>query len=757
MPGTELNIGGGSAFSREVARLLAQRGLSWRKLADLVDYTPSWLSKVKNGAPPSAELAQRCDEVLEASGRLIALAQAKPERPAHLPAVTAFFTGRERQLRQLDEALTTPLWSGASRIVAIDGSPGAGKTTLALRWAHDNAARFSGGQLYVNLRGYSYDGPPVRAGDALEEFLVALGMPASEIPSAAESRARLYRSLLSGSRVLVVLDNAAHLDQVEPLLPGTGECAVIVTSRSHLLGLGVLTGARRVTVGPMSEEESFAMLSTVAGAEHARSEPEALRALAQQCAHLPLALRIAAERVVTGLDQHVSELVAQMRTGGLDLLDLDERTAVRTVFSWSYRALPAESARMFRLLGLHPGRSVSTAAAAALTGTSEAHAQRLIGALVSAHLVETAGRDTYHVHDLLQRYARELTTAVDAQAERTEAVRGLVTWYLRMAMAAAARIAPYRTVAHAVTLPAQASGEMPFADVHTAYQWCESELRNFAPVARLALDHGLGDLAWKLPLALYDYFVVRKPWAVLMSADEIALRAARATGRTREAGWVQAQLALAHLFLRDYPRSRDLYEHALDIALRTEDEHGEAWAAYGLACVACETAEYDRARTHAERAFALFEHLGERDGQAAALATLGEVQSRTGDHDTALETIKSALRLCEQLHNDHGRGRKLVKIAEIHRSRGKPREALRYLGLSLDVRRELQDYWGEADVHLRSGDILDELLQYQDACDEWHAALILYESLDDPRAADAAARIATAHCGERRTHAPSTP
>lgn len=741
----ELAIGGNSAFSREVARLLAQRGLSWRKLAVLVDYTPSWLSKVKNGAPPSAELAQRCDDVLEASGRLIALAQAKPERPAHLPAVTAFFTGRTAQLRQLDNALAAPRQSGTPRVAAIDGPPGSGKTTLALRWAHDHADVFSGGHLYANLRGYSRHGSPATQLDVLEEFLLALGMPAGQLPATVEQRAALYRSLLSGSRVLVVLDNAAHLDQIEPLLPGSGECAVLVTSRNHLLGLGVRTGAARITVGPMSEQDSCSLLRNIIGATNEKAGPESLSDLAKCCAYLPLALRIAAERVVTGLEHDVSAVVAHLRADGLDPLDLDDTTAIRSVFSWSYRSLPAESARMFRLLSLHPGRHISTAAAAALAGRAEPDAHRLIGTLVSAHLVEATSPGRYRLHDLLQLYAHERTMTADTAAERTEAVRRLGTWYLRTAAAAAAWIAPYRSAAHAVELPDDA-GTGPFPDLHAAYQWCEAELQNFTPVSRLALDHGLADLAWRLPVALYDFFVLRKPWAVWRSTHDVALLAAQSNGRRREEGWVRSHLALAHLWLREHERSRQLYERAFDIALLVKDEHGQAWAEYGLACVACETGKHSWARKHAGHALTLFQHLGETDGEAAALAVLGDVHCRTGNNVTALDTANDALRLCETLHNDHGRGRKLVKIADVYHAQGKPREALRYLELSLDVRRNLQDRWGEADSRLRRGDILDELGQNDQARSEWRAALTLYKMLDDPRASDAAARVLGKTC-----------
>ncbi|TDD83198.1 hypothetical protein E1298_21620 [Actinomadura rubrisoli] len=225
-----------SPFIEELQRLLVKHQLSWRKLAELTGYHPSWLSKVRNGTPPSAELVARCDEVLEANGALIALASVGRTRcPAQLPASPAGFVGRHDELRRMRDVLTERSGPGAAAVVAVDGPPGAGKTAAVLHCAHDivriDPARYSDGQLYVNLNGYSQGGRPMRPENALEELLIALGVSSRDVPEGIEQRAKLYRSLLASRRILIVLDNASSSEQVEPLLPGSVGCAVMVTSR----------------------------------------------------------------------------------------------------------------------------------------------------------------------------------------------------------------------------------------------------------------------------------------------------------------------------------------------------------------------------------------------------------------------------------------------------------------------------------------------------------------------------------------------
>ena len=320
-----------------------------------------------------------------------------------------------------------------------------GKTALAVRWSRRAASAFPDGQLYVNLRGYD-PGQPVPPGDALAGFLRALGMAGQDIPPETDERAAAYRSLLDGRRVLVVLDNAASVEQVRPLLPGCPSCLVVVTSRDSLAGLVARHGARRLDLDMLPLPDALGLLRTLIGGR-VDAEPEAAAALAKQCARLPLALRVAAELAAASPDSRLAGLAGELASEQrrLDLLDAggDERTAVRGVFSWSYRHLPAGAARAFRLLGLHPGPDFDAYAVAALTGASATQARDVLALLARAHLVHPAGRrGRYGMHDLLRAYASHLAEAEDSDDARDAALSRLFDYYLAAAASAMDALVP---------------------------------------------------------------------------------------------------------------------------------------------------------------------------------------------------------------------------------------------------------------------------------------------------------------------------
>ena len=298
-------------------------------------------------------------------------------------------------------------------------------------WAHRVADRFPDGQLYVNLRGYDPD-RPVTAGDALARFLRALGVPGQDIPPEADERAARYRSLLSGRRALVVLDNAGSVEQVRPLLPGTPSCTVVVTSRDSLAGLVAREGAQRLDLDLLAREDTFGLLRTLIG-HRVDAEPSAAEALAEYCCQLPLALRVAAElaiaRPACSLAELADELADQQRR--LDMLDAvgDPRTAVRGVFSWSCGYLDGGTARAFGLMGLHPGADLDCYAMAALVGIGLERAASALDVLTRAHLIQRAGPSRYAMHDLLRAYARELAVARVPEQERYAALTRLFDYY----------------------------------------------------------------------------------------------------------------------------------------------------------------------------------------------------------------------------------------------------------------------------------------------------------------------------------------
>ena len=342
--------------------------------------------------------------------------------PAQLPADVPAFTGRQEELSRLDRLLAATDDAGwpagdpsAVRIALVSGTPGVGKTALAVRWAHRVSDQFRDGQLYVDLRGYHPE-QPVASADALAGFLEALGVPRQDVPAAADDRAARYRTEIAGRRMLVVLDNAATVDQVRPLLPGAPTCFVLATSRNSLPGLVARHGAVRLDLDLLPLEDATRLLNALLG-DRVVAEPTAAATLAMQCARLPLALRVASElaagRPTEPLGQIVAELADHRRR--LDLLDAggDRYTAVRAVFSWSYRSLPAKAARAFRLLGTHPAPDLDPPSAAAVIHSSVDSARQQLDILARAHLIEhtkrhpaDAGR--YGMHDLLRAYATQL-------------------------------------------------------------------------------------------------------------------------------------------------------------------------------------------------------------------------------------------------------------------------------------------------------------------------------------------------------------
>ncbi|MEV0387066.1 AfsR/SARP family transcriptional regulator [Nonomuraea sp. NPDC050643] len=348
--------------------------------------------------------------------------------PAQLPAAVGHFTGRAGQLARLD-ALLRPGDGRAAGVCVVTGPPGVGKTALATHWAHRVRDRFPDGQLYVSLRGY---GTPVRPGDALAGFLRALGVPAGRVPSDVHEAGGLYRSLLTGRRLLVLLDDARDPDQVRPLLPGGPGCLALVTSRDRLTGLIARDGARPLTLDVLSDPEAHALLTALIG-DHLPTAPQTDPAhpcgdgiaaapgaeLARLCGNLPLALRIAAANLAARPHTTPTEYAATLATdplGGLDV-DGDPRTGVRAAFDASYAALEEDARNLFRRLGPLPAAHVTAQEAATLIAAAPATAARLLRRLATAHVVEEHAAGRYGLHPLLRAYAAEKAAAENPAAD----------------------------------------------------------------------------------------------------------------------------------------------------------------------------------------------------------------------------------------------------------------------------------------------------------------------------------------------------
>ncbi|GIG56716.1 SARP family transcriptional regulator [Longispora fulva] len=438
--------------------------------------------------------------------------------PAQLPPGVAGFTGREAQLAQLDLLLGP---GGPATIGSVVGAGGVGKTALAVRWAHRARARFPDGQLYADLHGYS-GVPPVRPVDALTRFLRALGVPEAAIPTDVDEAAALYRSQLADRRVLVVLDNARHPDQVRPLLPGGAGSRALVTSRDRLAGLTARDGARRLALDVLGPGEAVALLGTVIGPERVAAEPDAAAELVALCGHLPLAVRITAAHLAdrpepgfparfpapsdTGIAGHVARLRAADRLAALEFAG-DDAASVRVAFDHSHAALEPGAARLFRLLGLVPGVSFGPDAVAALADLPVDGARRALDRLAAGHLVEARGGGRYALHDLLRLYAREHADrhTVDGAA----AVRRLYDWYVLAAHAVSEVLSPERLT---LPVPAAVATAVPvaFADRDAAMAWAESERQNLVAAVLYPPEPVGPQAVWLLAAGLRGHLAVRR-------------------------------------------------------------------------------------------------------------------------------------------------------------------------------------------------------------------------------------------------------
>jgi DNA-binding SARP family transcriptional activator len=617
--------------------------------------------------------------------------------PRELPATVRHFTGRARELRWLSALLTDSSGAGGAVVIsAIGGTAGVGKTGLAVHWANQVTEHFPDGQLYVNLRGYDPD-QPMPAADALARFLRALGVASQGIPLDADERAARYRSLLSGRRILVVADNAGSVEQVRPLLPGTPGCAVVVTSRDSLTGLVVRDGARRLDLDPLPSEDAVGLLRELIGGQ-VDADPAAAMALADQCARLPLALRVAAElaagRRTVPLADLVIDLADQQRR--LDLLeaDGDPHTAVRAVFSWSYRYLDADAARTFRLLGLHPGLDLDTYAAAALTGTTVERAGQVLGHLARAHLIQPAGPCRHSLHDLLRAYARELA-AQENEEEGHAAIVRILNWYMCTAHAAARVVNPSRR--HVPLDPAELDGTpLAFSTYDEALDWLDAERLNLVAAVSVAADQGLHEIAWKLPITLWDLFNLRNHWADWIATHKIGLASARCLDDLLGQNWVSNNLAAAYIRTGRNLEAADLLVRVLANERRLSHRRGQAVSLTNLGVVHGNLRQPEASVESYQQALEISREIGDRRGEGVALSGLGDNWKVLGQRDRSVLSYQLALDAHRAAGDEFGEAAILLSLSQAYFAFGQTGEAVKNSRQALALNRRIGHRHAEA-------------------------------------------------------------
>jgi DNA-binding SARP family transcriptional activator len=663
-----------------------------------------------------------------------------------LPHDIANFSSRA-ELAQLQRLMATITRNGrrVTHIVAMDGAPGIGKTTLAVHWAHQVARAYPDLQLYLNLRGYG-PGEPMTPSAAAETLLRGLGVHSDMIPPGADERTALLRSVLAGRRVLLLLDNARDADQVRPLLPGA-DSLVVVTSRDQLRGLSIRDGAYRVTLGPLPPHEALALLASSFGGTRVAAERDAASRLVELCDGLPLALAIVAERAqrAGGLTEVVQALMDErIRLDVFGDGEGDPHTDLWVALSWSYRALGPDAAAMFRRLGLHPAEDISPDAAAALAGVPLRRAKHALDKLVAAHLLQQRRPHRYELHDLVRWYAREQAERDETPDERLQVERRVVDWYLHAAVAADSAMLPHRRRDYLA--PYQPEAEPPeFADAAAAVAWFEREYDNIRSVMRWADNNGFSGHAWRMLTSMTAFFERRIPWQDAIEFHEWALGAASAAGEPTGEGYVLNGLGYMCLLKGDLDTALRHFRGALDRFRSSGHVRGEAMLWGNLSTIYGERGDHLTARRYATRALEMYESLGYERGCALNLDNLGVALYAAGRYDAAIECHLDAGEINGKLGEINSEAINRHHLGRAYAAQGQPRPALRAFRAAIGMYRGLSNRRFEALVMVDVGATLHKAGHSGLARPFWEAALATLKEYDDPGAQRIHEAIGTLH------------
>jgi DNA-binding SARP family transcriptional activator len=669
-----------------------------------------------------------------------------PVAPRQLPRAPAGFLGRGTELAVLTAGLDHAGAPGPGMVVisAIGGTAGVGKTALAVHWAHQVAHRFPGGQLYVNLRGFDPSGTPVTPGEAIRGFLDALDVPAGRIPRDLPSQTGLYRSVAADRKMLIVLDNARDEEQVRPLLPASPGCLVVVTSRGQLAGLAAADGARLLSLDLLADAEARQMLSARLGTDRAAAEPGAVAEIARLCAYLPLALAVAAARAAARPGLPLAALAAELRdtAGRLDVLDTgDPAASVRAVFSWSARQLSPAAARMFRLLGIHPGADFGTAAAASLAGVGEAEARRLLAELSRAHLITEHLPGRFAFHDLLRAYAAEQARTGEDDNDRRAATGRLLDHYLHTAARATLLLDPARET---IALPPPEPGAVLSqpADQRQAMAWFEAEHQVLPAAVALAAGSGFDAHAWQLPWAMTSFLQARGRWQEWAAAERTALAAATRLGDDAAQAMSGRLLAMACIEFGDHDQARGHFADSLVLYQRLGNRFGQARIHLSLGVLAGRQGRYADAIGHAEQALRLYQAIGDKTSEAVTLNNIGWYHCLLGNYQQTRVFCRTSIALSAEVGDRRHQGHAWDSLGHAEYHLGNFAEAADCYERALGLNREAGDRLNEAHTLIHLGDIRQAVGDLAQARNDWQQALDIFDDLHDPAAEDVRAKLA---------------
>jgi DNA-binding SARP family transcriptional activator/Flp pilus assembly protein TadD len=685
------------------------------------------------GVDPSTPLRELHQRMLTADPVLAPtrVATATASVPRQLPAVPRAFTGRSRELSELDRT------DARARVSLLAGVGGVGKTWLALRWAHENADRFPDGQLYVNLRGFDPRDEPMTPETALRGFLAGLGVPATSVPTTLDELGALFRSLVADKKLLVVLDNARDSAQVLPLLPGGAGCSVVVTSRNRLAGVMSSAGGLPVALDVLSTEDARDVFAVHVGAHRVTAEPVAVEELLGFCAGLPLALGIVAARANTQPEFPLSAFAEELRssTTRLDMLDHDDITSLRHVLSWSHRTLSPSAATLFAQLGAMPAPEFGEAAAASAGAVPVPSVRLLLRELSAAHLVAEYAPRRYRMHDLVRLYATEL-----AAGQGPGPLKRVLDHYLRTAYAAALLLKPHRQPIEVPEFDEHAV-YVPLSSAADAMAWFVRESAALIAAVSAADAAGHPTHVWQLVWTMTDFFERHGQWRDYIETGHVALSAAIRLRDTAAQARARRTLSRAHIHLGEYDTAREHQERAVALYAENGDLLALAHMQIGIGQLYVRQGDHEQALSRAMRGLAVFRQIGHHSGEATALNAVGWCEAQLGRLAEAEEHCRASLALHQEVADRHGQAGAWDSLGYVLMRAGRHREAVTCFEESLALARELRDRASEGEALDHLGDAHEAMGDHRQAESSWRAAMAVLEELDPAAARGLRAKL----------------
>lgn len=655
--------------------------------------------------------------------------------PSQLPP-PVWLTGRASDTNALDAARE-------SRVILLTGPPGVGKTSLAVSWSHTVRNDYPDGTLFADLHGHAPDGP-ASTSDVLGRFLRALGVDPRLVPPGLAELTDLYRSISADKRMLVVLDDALTAAMVTPLLPPSPESLAVVTSRQRLGGLAVL-GARLIHIGRLERDAALELLSRIIGDDRAVAAPHMARELVELSGYLPLALCVAGARLAARPNWPISEMVEAMRQERerLAALRMEGDMAVRGALDISYRGLPVEAARVYRLMGLFPGTHFDSGVVAATAAIPRSEAKELLGTLTDANLLDDASGSQYRLHDLTRLHAREMADRHESAAAREEATRRMLDWFLATAASASLTVTPYRKDTDlVVNVHFTPADPLRFASANMALDWLDRELPNTLAVARLAMSERQWSVTWQLADAMWPVFLHRGRQSERLKFDQLGLEAATAGGDALGAAKMLYRLGTALINAGQ-----------LDQAEATIEQAGDAWERLGradrvagslrrLGHLAMVRGRPEEAADLYRRALAGYRDLGDGRHVAVVLSNLSEALIETGRPAEAIAALNEAGRLLADFPDPYNQGNVLIRLGRAHERAADLETASDYLDRALRTMLEAGSARGEAEALVALGDLASRAGRSAEARTRYAEAQRVFVSLGSPEEARVRERLA---------------